>query len=242
MASTLATRAAAVVAPLGFRRPIAPQTSACAKALSIAGRVSRRQQQQHQHRRPPRAAAADGPTSSSDGNNNNGDVRPPPPQSKSAIKDKLAQFGLGAFAAYGILSNLNAGILICISWLGVVHQLGVTPLASSNAAALFATSYAALYLTSNFLRPVRLSLALGAAPFFNRFLDAVERRLKLPRPAAFGVLLLMIATGTITTITAALAALGGFPNGVPSPEGLGELLKQGVRAGKERVAAAAGGG
>lgn len=164
------------------------------------------------------------------------------PQSQKPIREQLARYGLGAFCAYGILSNLNAGVLIVIAWLGVVKKLGVTPLDASNpqAAGLFAASYAALYLTSNLMRPVRLSLAIGAAPFFNRFLDGVQRRLRLSRPAAFGVMLFMIATGTITTITLALAALGGFPQGIPSPEGLKDLmkgLKEGVKAAKQAAAA-----
>lgn len=34
----------------------------------------------------------------------------------------------GAFAAYGIISNINAGVLITIAWIGVVKQTGLTPL------------------------------------------------------------------------------------------------------------------
>jgi hypothetical protein len=34
----------------------------------------------------------------------------------------------GAFAAYGILSNLNAGVLVTIAWLAVVKQTGLTPI------------------------------------------------------------------------------------------------------------------
>jgi len=160
------------------------------------------------------------------------------------VRQQLARYGLGAFAAYGILSNANAGCLIVISWLAVVRQTGSTPLDPSSpaGAGLFAASYAALYLTSNLMRPVRLSLAVGAAPFFNRFLDGAQRRTGWPRPAAFGALLLAIAVATVSGIAGALAALGGFPGGVPSPAGLGALmdgLKEGVRAVK--VAAAGGG-
>jgi hypothetical protein len=160
------------------------------------------------------------------------DGAPEPPR---PIREQLARYGLGAFAAYGILSNLNAGVLICVSWLGVVRNLGVTPLdaAHPQAAGYFAASYAALYVTSNLLRPVRLSLAVAAAPFFNRLLDALQRGLRLPRPAAFAAVLVMIATGTLAGVAAALAALGGFPQGVPDVAGLGELVR-GLKAAKQQ--------
>lgn len=197
------------------------------------------------HRRPPplHLAAAASSSSSSAGNGASDDDTPESSTGPRPIREQLARYGLGAFAAYGILSNLNAGVLIVIAWLGVVKKLGTTPLDAANpqAAGLFAASYAALYLTSNLMRPIRLSLAIGAAPFFNGFLDAVQRRLRLSRPSAFAVLLLMIATGTLTTITTALWLLGGFPQGLPSPAGLNELMK-GLKEGVKAAKAAAGGG
>jgi hypothetical protein len=191
---------------------------------------------------PARNVAAAAASSSSGEPAGDDGGQPPSEQSQKPVREQLARYGLGAFCAYGILSNLNAGVLIVIAWMGVVKKLGVTPLDASHpqAAGAFAAAYAALYLTSNLMRPVRLSLAVGAAPFFNRFLDSVQRSLRLSRPTAFGVMLLMIATGTITTITLALAALGGFPQGVPSPEGLKDLmkgLKEGVKAAKQSAAA-----
>lgn len=228
-AAAIATTAAGIGRRAGAAAGAAAAAASTTPPIAAAAR-----------RRAPAVAAA-----AARGDDDQG--RPPSeqegePSGPTPIREQLARYGLGAFAAYGILSNCNAGVLIVVSWMAVVNQLGVTPL-DPSAAGYFAASYAALYLTSNLLRPVRLSLAIGAAPFFNRFLDGVQRRLRLARPVAFGLLLLLIATGTITTIALALAALGGFPQGIPSPAGLEELikgLKEGVRAAKQQAAAAGG--
>ncbi len=45
-------------------------------------------------------------------------------------KQRLAELGLGAFAAYGTISNVNAGVLITIAWLTIVKTQGCTPLAA----------------------------------------------------------------------------------------------------------------
>jgi hypothetical protein len=44
-------------------------------------------------------------------------------------KQRLAELGFGAFASYGVISNLNATILLTLAWLSVVKAQGVTPLA-----------------------------------------------------------------------------------------------------------------
>lgn len=71
--------------------------------------------------------------------------------------------------------------------------------------------HAGLWIGSNFLRPVRLSLALAAAPFFERALNALCTRLRVGKPAAFGIMLAGIAVGTVTCLASAIALCGGFP-------------------------------
>jgi hypothetical protein len=128
-------------------------------------------------------------------------------------KAKLAEYGLGAFAAYGVISNLNAGVLMTIAWLSVVRATGFSPLEGEWAR--FLGIYAGLWVGASFMRPVRLSLALAAAPGVNALLDAAQRRLRLSRGAAFGALLAMIAVASFVGIFGTIALLGGFPNGVP---------------------------
>ncbi len=71
---------------------------------------------------------------------------------------------------------------------------------------------AGMYIASNFLRPIRLSIALAAAPIFNTFLDKVQTRTGVSRAAAFGILLAMIAVGSCIVIFGTIALLGGFPS------------------------------
>lgn len=113
----------------------------------------------------------------------------------------------------GIISNLNAGVLMTLAWMAVVKRSGVSPLEGEWAQ--FLTIYAGLWLGASFMRPIRLSLALAAAPLVNAFLDATQRRLRINRATSFGLLLALIAAGSFTIIFGTIAAVGGFPNGVP---------------------------
>lgn len=74
---------------------------------------------------------------------------------------------------------------------------------------------AGLYLTTNLFRPLRLTLALTVAPFFNRALAAIESRLRVNKAVAFGAMLAAIAATSLSCITLAIIAAGGFPNGPP---------------------------
>lgn len=120
----------------------------------------------------------------------------------------------GAFAAYGIISNLNAGVLMTISWLTVVKQTGLTPLDPGQWPKFLAV-YAGLYITTNLLRPVRLTLALTVAPFFNKALEFIQQVLRCSKGVAFGIMLAGIAVTSFTCISLAIILCGGFPNGLP---------------------------
>lgn len=113
----------------------------------------------------------------------------------------------------GIISNLNAGVLMTLAWMAVVKRSGVSPLEGEWAQ--FLTIYAGLWLGASFMRPIRLSLALAAAPLVNAFLDATQRRLRINRACSFALLLSLIAAGSFAVIFGTIAAVGGFPNGVP---------------------------
>ncbi|GLC42514.1 hypothetical protein PLESTB_001106200 [Pleodorina starrii] len=131
-------------------------------------------------------------------------------------KARLAALGFGAFSAYGVISNINAGVLITIAWLTVVRTTGLTPLDGSNWSRFLAI-YAGLWIGSNFLRPLRLTLALAAAPLFDAAIGAVARATRLPKVPAFVLMLLGIAVMTTSSLLAAIAVLGGFPPGCRMP-------------------------
>eukprot|EP00877_Chromochloris_zofingiensis_P006762 jgi/Chrzof1/2339/Cz11g11160.t1 len=132
----------------------------------------------------------------------------------SFTKQKLAEYGLGAFAAYGIISNLNAAVLMTIAWMTIVKQTGMTPLAAGQWPK-FLGIYAGLWVGASFMRPIRLSLALAAAPVFNKFMDATQTRLGVNKAVAFSILLAMIAVSSVCLILGIIVVCGGFPSGLP---------------------------
>ena len=44
-------------------------------------------------------------------------------------KERLKALGMGAFASYGVISNLNYGTCLGVAWLAFVKQYGVAPTA-----------------------------------------------------------------------------------------------------------------
>jgi hypothetical protein len=68
-----------------------------------------------------------------------------------------------------------------ISWISVVKQTGYTPL-EAGMWSRFLAIYAGLYVSSNFLRPIRLSLALGAAATFDRIIVSRPPAARPPSP------------------------------------------------------------
>lgn len=117
-------------------------------------------------------------------------------------------------APSGIISNLNAGVLMTMAWLAVVRRSGVSPLEGEWQQ--FLAIYAGLWVGASFMRPVRLSLALAAAPLVNGFMEATQRRLRVSKGVAFGLLLALIAVCSFTAIFGTIALVGGFPNGIPA--------------------------
>ena len=116
----------------------------------------------------------------------------------------------GAFSAYGVISNVNAGILITIAWLTVVKSTGKMPITDGNWPT-FVTVYAGLWVTSHFMRPIRLSLALAAAPFFDRVILTIMEKTGIKnKVAAFAIMLVFIALGTISCLSLAILVCGGF--------------------------------
>ena len=44
-----------------------------------------------------------------------------------ADREKLSKFGVGAFCAYGVISNINAAMKITVAWITVVKATGKLP-------------------------------------------------------------------------------------------------------------------
>ena len=68
----------------------------------------------------------------------------------------------------------------------------------------------------NFARPLRISLALALAPFFDKIINLIAEKTRLDKKWAFGLLILTIGIITSTTLFGTIFLLGGFPQ-APGP-------------------------
>ncbi|KAI8475692.1 MAG: hypothetical protein J3K34DRAFT_517126 [Monoraphidium minutum] len=148
---------------------------------------------------------------------------PPEPQKRTLLqrvkrffigdgldKERIKALGMGAFASYGFISNLNYGTALGMAWIAFVKRYGVSPMAPGQWPA-FLAFYAGFWALQNFARPLRLSLALALAPAFDRGITSIGQRLKISKGAAFGIFLFCMAVFTSTALFGSLYLLGGFP-------------------------------
>jgi len=130
-------------------------------------------------------------------------------------KERLKALGMGAFASYGVISNLNYGTCLGVAWLAFVKQYGVAPTAPGQWK-VFLAFYAGLWAMQNFARPLRISLALALAPAFDKIINLIAEKTRLDKKWAFGLLILTIGIITSTTLFGTIFLLGGFPQ-APGP-------------------------
>ena len=66
-------------------------------------------------------------------------------------RERLKALGMGAFASYGFVSNLNYGTALGISWLAFVKKYGVAPTAEGQWP-VFLLFYSGMWAIQNFAR------------------------------------------------------------------------------------------
>ncbi|GBF94267.1 hypothetical protein Rsub_06537 [Raphidocelis subcapitata] len=118
-------------------------------------------------------------------------------------KERLKALGMGAFASYGFISNLNYGTALTVSWLAFKKKFGVSPLSEGQWPA-----FLAFYGGEG--RPLRLSAAIALAPAFDRGITAISEKLRVSKAAAFGIYLGCMAVVTSSCLFGALFLFGGF--------------------------------
>jgi len=126
-------------------------------------------------------------------------------------KAKLAALGTSALLSYGFVSNVNAVTLLIISWVSFARSTGLSPLAPGQWKA-YLLAYTALYaVVGNGLRPVRFSIAVAITPVFDRFVAFLQRRLALPKPAAFATCVFLVnVCGTFSYLFIGLRVVTGL--------------------------------
>eukprot|EP01025_Chloroclados_australasicus_P052824 TRINITY_DN6172_c0_g1_i1.p2 TRINITY_DN6172_c0_g1~~TRINITY_DN6172_c0_g1_i1.p2 ORF type:complete len:224 (-),score=13.01 TRINITY_DN6172_c0_g1_i1:226-843(-) len=121
-------------------------------------------------------------------------------------KEKLKSLGLGAFVAYGFVSNVTYGACFTIGWASHVAATGTIPFAQGQWPG-FMARLAGLLVLQQFLRPLRFSGAMLLTPFVDRIMAAVQNRFKISKRNAFAVMCLLLALGTLAGFGVALTAV-----------------------------------
>ncbi|KAF6266308.1 hypothetical protein COO60DRAFT_1291752 [Scenedesmus sp. NREL 46B-D3] len=126
-------------------------------------------------------------------------------------KERIKALGMGAFASYGFISNLNYGTALGAAWIAFVKKYGVAPTAPGQWK-VFLAFYAGLWTLQNFARPLRISLALALAPAFDKAITRLGEKLHIEKKWAFGIFLLCMGLVTSATLFGTIYLLGGFPS------------------------------
>ncbi|CAE8740948.1 unnamed protein product [Polarella glacialis] len=123
-----------------------------------------------------------------------------PRQGLSAKGKRLAALGTAGALSYALLKGLKHAIIAAIAWYLVARRTGVPPPQSWPA---FLTSYAAVYLASSPIQPVKWAAIAAITPAMDRFMTAVAGRTRMTKKQVAGLLLVAIGAGS-----AAIWALG----------------------------------
>jgi hypothetical protein len=77
------------------------------------------------------------------------------------------------------------------------------------------TIYAGFFVFNNIVRPVRVAIAVGISPKFDRFISSIQRRLKVSKPVAVTVTVILAnVAGTLLAMSAGIS-LASLCAGVP---------------------------
>lgn len=123
-------------------------------------------------------------------------------------RKRLAALGLGAVASYGFVSNLTYGTGMAVSWIAYVKQTGKSPLAGGQWK-LFLKFFAGFWTLQHFLRPLRFTLSLAMAPFFDGIINFLQRKTGWKKRNAFGLYLAMFGTVTSVLVFGSIGIFAG---------------------------------
>ncbi|GMI48651.1 hypothetical protein TrCOL_g10520 [Triparma columacea] len=130
------------------------------------------------------------------------------------LKQKLLKLGLAAFLSYGFVSNMTYAVLLSCSYFVFTKKTGITPLAPGQRANFLAV-YTGFFVLNNFLRPVRLAVAASFAPYMERVIVKIQKKLNCSRAVATGVVVFLFnVVGTLSAMYAGLNLAAIF-SGVP---------------------------
>lgn len=122
----------------------------------------------------------------------------------AAIKQRLAQLGISALLSYGFVSNFSYVTTVIIAWCIHGKATAMSPL-SPGQWKPFLAIYAGLWAANNVLRPLRFSVSVVIAPFFEKLVDHIQQAFNLKRSFAFGMTVFLVNfCGTISYLLGGL--------------------------------------
>jgi hypothetical protein len=131
-----------------------------------------------------------------------------------SFKERLTKMGLAAVLSYGWVSNMSYSVTVSLAWYIFCKQSGLSPLAPGQWKGFLAT-YAGFWVMNNFLRPVRLALAVGVSPAFDRVIQRLQVKLNVNKTTAIVVTVLLAnLVGTTVCMSAGIllaSTLAGVP-------------------------------
>ena len=75
--------------------------------------------------------------------------------------------------------------------------------------------YAGFYVISNFLRPFRVTLAIAIGPYFDRLINWIQRKTRLPKAAAITATVLLVNLGGTILLMIGGLSMASLLSGVP---------------------------
>lgn len=96
-------------------------------------------------------------------------------QDKRFSRDSIAKLGGYILLSYGFVSNISYITCVIISWIIHGRATGLSPLAKGQWKPFLAI-YAGLWAANNVLRPLRFSVSVVIAPFFETIIAFIQVR------------------------------------------------------------------
>ncbi|CAJ1352037.1 unnamed protein product [Effrenium voratum] len=233
------------IAPLSSSRPArsrphhtpvpppaaAPAAPASSAALALAGACVAACASAPRTRRGRRAAEAEV-------------AGEPSPTTKSGFKSwwkknakmdskALRKMGLMCLLSYGFVSNVNALLLILLATYRSILATGASPLTDKAALKQFGLTWAGLYVISNLIRPVRISIALAISKPIDNIVKWFQDKLSCKRWLAIGISIFMLNIClTISLLWGGMMLVSAVTGVNVSASQFGVLVKAGKAATK----------
>ena len=106
-------------------------------------------------------------------------------------RKQLMKLGVFVLLSYGCVSNCFVAMTFSTAWYLHCVQYGLTPLAAGQWSK-FLLIYVGCYAVNNLLRPLRVSIAIAIAPYFEKAVHFLEKKTGFGRRASSALLVFLV--------------------------------------------------